>query len=483
MFNPGPIFLIIGALLATLGVAMMIPALVDLAQANNDWVVFAASSLVTTLVGLGLAQTGRGRPAILSSRQAVLMTVGAWTVLPAFAALPLLWSGATSTYTDAFFEAMSGITTTGATVISGLDDQPPGVLVWRSMLQWLGGLGVVVMAVSILPMLRVGGMQLFKTEAFDTPDKILPRATQISGSLIAVFSVFTLLCAMAYTAAGMTFFDAVNHAMTTVATGGYSTRDASIGHFQSGAVELIGIIFMILGSLPFLLYVQALQGRPMGLVRDSQVHVFLILLIAFSLLVALALDPLTAERGVLADLRVATFNVVSIMTGTGYASENYGQWGAMPVMVFLVLTLIGGCAGSTACGMKIFRVQVALKTVTQHVRRLAYPHGVFVMRYNGRPVDGSVVSAVMSFIFLYFLLIGVLAIALMAMDLDPLTAFSGAATAIANVGPGLGEVIGPDGNFSTLPDLAKWLMALAMLIGRLELFTVLVLILPRFWQR
>lgn len=221
----------------------------------------------------------------------------------------------------------------------------------------------------------------------------------------------------------------------------------------------------------------------MGLVRDSQVHVFLVLLIAFSLLIALALDPLTAERGVLADLRVATFNVVSIMTGTGYASENYGQWGAMPVMVFLVLTLIGGCAGSTACGMKIFRVQVALKTVSQHVRRLAYPHGVFVMRYNGRPVDGSVVSAVMSFIFLYFLLIGVLAVALMAMDLDPLTAFSGAATAIANVGPGLGDVIGPDGNFSPLPDLAKWLLALAMLVGRLELFTVLVLILPRFWQR
>ena len=303
MFNPGPIFLIIGALLATLGVAMMIPALVDLANANTDWVVFAASSLVTTLVGLGLAQTGRGRPAILSSRQAVLMTVGAWTVLPAFAALPLLWSGATPTYTDAFFEAMSGITTTGATVVSGLDDQPPGVLIWRSMLQWLGGLGVVVMAVSILPMLRVGGMQLFKTEAFDTPDKILPRATQISGSLIGVFSVFTLLCTMAYTAAGMTFFDAVNHAMTTVATGGYSTRDASIGYFQSGAVELIGIIFMILGSLPFLLYVQALQGRPMGLLRDSQVHVFLVLLIIFSLIIALSLDPLTAERGVIADLR------------------------------------------------------------------------------------------------------------------------------------------------------------------------------------
>ena len=280
----------------------------------------------------------------------------------------------------------------------------------------------------------------------------------------------------------MSFFDAVNHAMTTVATGGYSTRDASIGYFQSGSVELVGIVFMILGSLPFLLYVQALQGRPMGLVRDSQVRVFFVLLFAFSLLVALALDPLTAERGTAADLRTATFNVVSIMTGTGYASEDYGLWGAMPVTVFLVLTLIGGCAGSTACGMKVFRVQVALKTVSQHVRRLAYPHGVFVMRYNGRPVEGSVVSAVMSFIFLYFLLIGLLAVALMAMDLDALTAFSGAATAIANVGPGLGDVIGPAGNFSSLPDLAKWLLSLAMLIGRLELFTVLVLILPRFWR-
>lgn len=482
MFNTGPIFLIIGALLATLGVAMMIPALVDLATSNPDWIVFSTSSLVTTLVGLGLAQTGRGRPAILSSRQAVLMTVGAWTVLPAFAALPLLWSGATDNYTDAFFEAMSGITTTGATVINGLDDQPPGVLVWRSMLQWLGGLGVIVMAVSILPMLRVGGMQLFKTEAFDTPDKILPRATQISGSLIAVFSVFTIICALAYSSAGMTFFDAVNHAMTTVATGGFSTRDASVGFYESGSIEVIGIIFMIAGSLPFLLYVQAIQGQPMGLVKDSQVHVFLILTVGFTLLVALALDPLTADRGSLADLRTAAFNVISIMTGTGYASEDYGQWGAMPISIFLVLTLIGGCAGSTACGMKIFRVQVALKTVSQHVRRLAYPHGVFVMRYNGRAVDGSVVSAVMSFIFLYFLLIGLLAIALMGMNLDPMTAFSGAATAIANVGPGLGDIIGPSGNFSTMPDAAKWLLALGMLVGRLELFTVLVLILPRFWQ-
>ncbi|MBV6656267.1 MAG: TrkH family potassium uptake protein [Devosiaceae bacterium] len=482
MFDTGPIFLIIGTLLATLGVAMMIPALVDLAAANDDWVVFAAASLVTTLVGLGLTQTGSGRPATLSSRQAVLMTVGAWTVLPAFAALPLLWSEAVGSYTDAFFEAMSGITTTGATVITGLDEMPPGILIWRSMLQWLGGLGVVVMAVSILPMLRVGGMQLFKTEAFDTPDKILPRATQISGSLIGVFSVFTFLCALAYAAAGMAFEDAVNHAMTTVATGGFSTRDNSIAAFDSGAVEMVAIVFMILGSLPFLLYVQALQGRPLSLVRDSQVHVFLILLALFSLVIAAVLDPLTAETGALADLRTATFNVVSVMTGTGYASADYGAWGPLAITVFLTLTLIGGCAGSTACGMKVFRVQVALKTVSQHVRRLAYPHGVFVMRYNGRAVEGSVVSAVMSFIFLYFVLIGLLAIALMAMNLDPLTAFSGAATAIANVGPGLGEVIGPKGNFSTLPDAAKWALSGAMLIGRLELFTVLVLILPRFWR-
>lgn len=482
MISLSPIFLIVGALLATLGVAMMVPALVDLASANPDWLVFAAGSLVTTLVGLGLAQTGRGRPAILSSRQAILMTVAAWTVLPAFAALPLLWSGAVPSYTDAFFEAISGMTTTGSTVMAGLDTMPPGILLWRSMLQWLGGLGVLVMAVAVLPMLRVGGMQLFKAEAFDTPDKILPRATQIAGSLIAVFAGITLICAMSYAAAGMSTFDAINHAMTTVATGGFSTRDASLGHYDSGAIELVASLFMIMGSLPFLLYVQALRGKPMFLLRDSQVHAFFIILGLSTLSITLALHPLTPGRESWHNAREALFNATSLMTGTGFASEDYNGWGGYPAVVFILLTLIGGCAGSTACGMKVFRLQIALKTVTQHIRRLAFPHGVFVMRYNGRPVESSVVSAVMSFVFLYFALIGLLAAALMAMDLDAMTAFSGAATAISNVGPGLGPIIGPAGNFSSLPDLAKWLLALGMLIGRLELFTVLVLILPRFWQ-
>jgi len=339
------------------------------------------------------------------------------------------------------------------------------------------------MAVSVLPMLRVGGMQLFKTEAFDTPDKILPRATQISGSLIGVFTLFTVLCAFAYSAAGMTFFNAVNHAMTTVATGGFSTRDSSIGGFESPAIEWIASFFMIAGSLPFLLYVQALRGRFRPIAVDEQVRFFLLLVVLFSAMVTLSLHPETPERHAGHDIREAVFNVISIMTGTGYASEDYGQWGGLAPTTFLILTLIGGCAGSTACGMKIFRVQVAIKTVAQHIRRLAYPHGVFVLRFNGRAVEETVVSAVMSFIFLYFLLIGLLAVALMALGLDPMTAVSGAATAVANVGPGLGDIIGPSGNFSTLPDLAKWLLSFGMLIGRLELFTVLVFILPRFWQR
>lgn len=482
MLKFGPIFLIIGALLSTLGVAMMIPALVDLSAANEDWLVFVVSSLVTTAAGLLMTQSWRGKAATLSSREAVLMTVGAWTILPGFAALPLLFSGATPTYTDAFFEAMSGITTTGATVVSTLAEQPPGVLVWRSMLQWLGGLGVIVMAVAVMPMLRVGGMQLFKTEAFDTPDKILPRATQISGSLIAVFTTFTALCAFAYAAAGMSTFDAINHAMTTVATGGYSTHDQSIAFFNSAAIEWVAIVFMILGSLPFLLYVQAVQGRPIGLLTDSQIQTFMVLLVVFSVIVLFALNPLTEDTGLVSDFRTAAFNVVSIMTGTGYASADYGSWGSMPVVAFLILTLIGGCAGSTACGMKIFRVQVALKTVGQHIRRLAYPNGVFVMRYNRRALDESVASAVMTFIFLYFVLIALIAVALMVIGLDPLTAFSGSATAVANVGPGLGQIIGPSGNFADLPALAKWLLSFAMLVGRLELFTVLVLVLPRFWR-
>ena len=481
MIDHRPILLIIGVLLATLGLAMMLPALVDLASANPDWRIFTVSSLLTTMVGVSLWATSRGAVMELGLREAFIMTSGAWVVLAAFGALPIYWSGVVPSYTDAFFESMSGITTTGATVISGLDNAPPGVLFWRCLLQWLGGLGIIFMAIAVMPMLQVGGMQFFKTEGFDAADKILPRATQISGVMTLIFISITTACAFAYAAAGMTLFDAVSHAMTTVATGGYSTKDGSIGHFDSVAIDWIAVIFMCLGSLPFLLYIKTLQGRSLALFKDSQVHTFFALLVLFTLVIWAYEGLIGVHRGA-EGLRYAAFNVVSIMTGTGYATDDYNAWGTFSVSIFFMIMFIGGCTSSTSCGVKVFRFQIMFQDIRQHLNRIIYPNGIFVKTYNGRPLPDSVSAAVMSFFFLYLVSVTVLAVLLSLTGLDDLTALSGAATAISNVGPGLGKLIGPAGNFGELNEIAKWLLSAGMLLGRLELFTVLVLFMPKFWR-
>ncbi|MCC0028901.1 MAG: TrkH family potassium uptake protein [Brucellaceae bacterium] len=464
-----------------LGAAMFVPALVDFAASNDDWIVFLSCGLVTVLAGLTLAAANRGSPPGLSTRQALLMTVVAWLFLVFFGALPFLWSGVVPSFTDAFFESMSGLTTTGATIIVGLDYAPPGILFWRGLMQWLGGLGIIVMAVAVLPMLQIGGMQVFRAEAFDTPEKILPRATQISGSMTLVFVVLTAVCAGAYLIAGMAFDDAVIHAMTTVATGGFSTKDASLGHFDSAAIDIIAIVFMILGSIPFLLYVQTLQGRARPLLTDSQVRAFLVTL-GVSTLIAWAIAHLSGRHVDLEALRHAAFNVVSITTGTGYASTDYGLWGPHAVAFFFIIMFIGGCAGSTSCGIKIFRFQVLFAELKYHLKQTLYPNGVFVKKYNNRPLEERVTDAVMSFFFLYISAFVALAVALRLVGVDFVTAISGAGSAISNVGPGLGEIIGPAGNYKALSDPAKWLLSAGMLLGRLELFTVLVLFVPRFWR-
>ncbi len=477
-----PVLLVLGAIIAVIGAAMILPAIADLASGGEEWRVFARASAVTLLVGLGLWLTARGGQMGLSLRQAFVMTALVWIVGVAFGALPLYWSSIGLTYTDAFFESMSGLTTTGATVIADLEQASTGVLLWRAMLQWLGGLGIIVMAVAVLPMLQIGGMQLFRAEAFDTADKILPRATQISGALTSVYLIATLAGGIAYAAAGMTFMDAVYHAMTTVATGGFSSKNASIGSYNSAAIDTVSIAFMIIGSLPFILYYKAVQGRPGELWRDSQVRVFFIVLGALIFIMWFYVVASGTLTGTMA-LRHAAFNVTSIMTGTGYASTDYNAWGPFAIGFFLIMMFIGGCAGSTACSIKIFRYQVLFENIRQHINQLVYPSGIFVKRFNGRPIDDSVSVSVMNFFFLYVVIFGVLAVLLAMSGLDSLTAISGAATAICNVGPGLGTIIGPAGTFHALPDVSKWLLTAGMLVGRLEVFTVLVLFLPSFWAR
>ncbi|WP_421875468.1 TrkH family potassium uptake protein [Pacificispira sp.] len=481
MLDFRPVLLVNGILLVTLAAAMVLPAAVDLAVGNPDWRVFAAAAALTLFVGAMLALSNWARADALTVRQAFVMTTTTWCLLPAFAALPLAFSDLNLSYTDAFFEAMSGITTTGSTVIVGLDYAPPGILLWRSLLQWLGGVGIIVMAVSVLPMLQVGGMQLFRMEFAERVEKALPRAAQIGAWIAIIYLLLTLLCAALYWWAGMSGFDAINHAMTTVATGGFSTYDSSVGLFGSAKIEWIATVFMILGSLPFLLYLQALRGSPGALFRDSQVRWFFGFLLTAT---AIMIVYLVIEKNwTIADaVRFTSFNVTSVMTGTGYATQDFGSWGAFAMPLFFLLMFIGGCAGSTTCGIKIFRFQVLYATAKVQMRRLLRPHGVFIAYYNRKPIPESVEESVMSFFFLFMMIFALLACALGLMGLDFVTATSGAATAISNVGPGLGEVIGPAGTFASLPDQAKWLLSLGMLLGRLEIFTVLILLAPSFWR-
>lgn len=477
-----PILTIIGALTSTLGCAMLLPAIADAVVGHEDWRVFISTALITTMCGAGLWASSAGGTHTLNLRQAFLLTTLIWVVLTFFGALPIYWSDLNVSFTDAMFEAMSGITTTGATVIEGLDTSPPGILLWRGLLQWFGGLGIVVMAIAVLPMLQVGGMQMFKAEAFETPDKILPRAAQIAGGMTMIYCVLTAVCAGAYWFFGMGLFDAIVHAMTTVATGGFSTRDGSIESFHSSAIDYTAVLFMILGALPFALYLAMVQsGQWKRLWYDSQVRVFLGMILGVTILMMWVQTQIDLYHGEEA-FRHAVFSVVSVMTGTGYATVDYGKWGPFALTCFFFLTFIGGCTGSTSCGIKVFRFQVLARDLYQHVQQILFPHMVYVKRYNNRPLPDSVSTSVQSFVFLYLFSFVILSVALALSGLDTVTALSGAATAISNVGPGLGELIGPAGNFADLPDISKWLLTIGMLIGRLEILIVLVLFTPRFWR-
>ena len=460
---------------------MALPMAVDVWAGTDHWLTFAEAAILTMLSGMCLAfacsNAVRDR---LSVQQTFLLAVSVWAILPLFAALPFVFGATDASYTDAFFEAMSGMTTTGSTVLTGIDALPRGILLWRGMLQWFGGIGIIVVAMVFLPELRVGGMQIFKSEAFDTMGKVLPRAAQISSTISAIYCGFTIACAMAYGAAGMGPFDAIVHAMTTVSTGGFANYDASFGTFQ-GPHEYIATVFMLLAAMPFALYVQAVNGQTRPLLADAQVRGFLktvAVLVAVTAVTLVVVDDFGLERAI----RESLFNIASILTGTGFASVDYMGWGPFLVMLFFFVGLIGGCAGSTSCSIKIFRYQILLATIKAQIRRIHSPHGIFRPRYAGRPVSPDVLSSVMAFFVLFVVTMGAFSVALAMTGLDFVTSISGAATAVANIGPGLGPVIGPAGNFAPLSDVAKWLLCMAMLIGRLELMVVYVLFTARFWR-
>ncbi|MEN8836912.1 MAG: TrkH family potassium uptake protein [Celeribacter marinus] len=476
-----PVLYVIGVLVALLGLTMTVPMFVDIGFGRGEWQVFLKSGLITFVFGTALAiSTQNGQKQGLSIQQMFLLTTVIWLILPIFGGIPFMLAEMDASLTDAFFEAMSGMTTTGSTVFSGLDNLPEGILLWRSMLQWFGGVGIIVVAMVFLPELKVGGMQVFRSEAFDTDGKVLPRAGEIASRISVVYVVLTAACFSAYVLVGMGPFDAVNHALTTLSTGGFSTRDASFGAFQ-GPAEYVSSLFMILASLPFVRFVQLMAGTAKPMWRDTQIHAYLgvisVLVAAFSVY-RFVVDGDAFEHSI----REGLFNVTSIISGTGYASTDYQLWGAFPAVAFFFIGLVGGCAGSTACSVKVFRYQLLIASMTAQIRKIHSPHGVFTPRYQGQAVSEDVLSSVMAFFSFFIVSLGITAVLLAATGLDLVTAVSGAATAIACVGPGLGDIIGPSGNFSSLNDTAKWILAIAMLVGRLEVMSVFALFTIRFWR-
>ncbi|MFZ5962711.1 TrkH family potassium uptake protein [Thalassococcus sp. BH17M4-6] len=481
MFDLRPVAYVIGLLVAILGLTMLLPMLVDIAEGRGEWYVFAESSIITVTAGglIALASANAVREG-LSIQQTFLLTTSVWVALPLFGALPFVLGATEARFVDAFFEAMSGLTTTGSTVFTGLEDLPKGLLLWRGLLQWLGGIGIIVVAMVFLPELRVGGMQVFRSEAFETMGKILPRAAQIASSISTIYVSLTLACALAYIITGMNAFDASVHALTTVSTGGFSNYDASFGTF-SGPAEYVATVFMILAALPFVRYVQMLNGNNTALFSDSQVRTFIAIiavLVLVTVTVLLTVFPHHPEQA----LREALFNISSIITGTGYASVDYMLWGPLLIALFFFIGLIGGCAGSTACSVKVFRYQLLFASIKVQLRKIRAPHGIFTPRYDGRVVGHDVLSSVISFFVFFVVTLGIVSVALGMTGLDFITSVSGAATALANVGPGLGPQIGPAGNFQGLNDTAKWILTFSMLIGRLELLAVYAIFTVRFWR-
>lgn len=476
-----PVGYVIGLLVALLGAAMLVPLLVDLAEGRGQWLVFLQSAIITILGGTAIALAcSNGVREGLTIQQTFLLTSSLWLTLPLFGAIPFVLGATDARIVDAVFEAMSGMTTTGATVFNGLESLPKGILVWRGILQWLGGIGIIVVAMVFLPELRVGGMQIFKSESFETFGKILPRAGQIASQISGLYVLLTLLCALSYLYLGMNVFDASVHAMTTISTGGFANYDASFGVF-TGPLEYAASVFMILSALPFVRYVQLINGNPLALHRDTQVRAFLITItvLVLALVVLLKEGPLMASEQA---VREALFNVTSIMSGTGYSSVDYTRWGGFAVALFFFMGLIGGCAGSTTCSVKIFRFQILFASIRVQLRRIRSPHGIFTPRYDGRPISEDVLSSVLSFFVVFILTLGIVSVALSMTGLDFVTSVSGAATALANIGPGLGDVIGPAGNFAPLNDAAKWILIFAMFIGRLELMVVFVIFTVNFWK-
>ena len=478
MSNYKTVFFTLGILQIILGVSMFIPIIVQFFYSEIDSSFFG-SSIVTIIFGTLFFLSNLDHDKKLNLQQAFLLTALSWISIAIFGSLPFVFSSIELSITDSFFESMSGITTTGSTIISDLENAPKGLLLWRAILQWLGGIGIIVMAITLMPIMNVGGMQLFKISSNDSSEKILPKSKEIALRLIYIYSGLTGLCAITYWIFGMGKFDSLTHSMTTIATGGFSNYNESIGYFNSLPIEISSMFFIILGSIPFIAYIKFISGNKKIFLNDIQIKTFLKIIIFTVIILSIYLLFSNQENF---SLRSIFFNTISILSGTGYVNAEFDRWGSFPITLFLALMFIGGCAGSTACGVKIFRIQILYLFILNQLKKIIYPKGVFVIKYDQSAVDEKFIASIISFIYFYIVIFFILTTLLSLTGLDFITAISGAATSISNVGPGLGPIIGPNGDFSSLPDLSKWILTVGMILGRLELFAILVLFLPSFWK-
>ena len=481
MSNYKTVFFTLGVLQIILGISMIIPIVIQIIYGELDSS-FIGAGIITIIFGVLFFLANLDHDKKLNLQQAFLLTSLSWLSIAIFGSLPFAFSSLQLSITDSLFESMSGITTTGSTIIINLNDSPKGILLWRALLQWLGGIGIIVMAITLMPIMNVGGMQLFKISSNDASEKILPKSKEIALSLILIYSGLTFICSIFYKIFGMNYFDSITHAMTTIATGGFSNYNDSIGYFNSATIEITAIIFIILGSIPFIAYIKFLNGNKRIFISDSQIRTFIKIIIVSIIILFLYLAFQNKNLSEI-NLRSISFNVVSILTGTGYVTQQFDNWGNFPLIFFLILMFIGGCAGSTTCGIKIFRVQILYLFLVNQLKKIIYPRGIFVIKYDSNNVDDKFMSSIISFIYLYIIIFFVITALLSLSGLDFVTSISAAATSISNVGPGLGTIIGPNGNFSQLPDFSKWVLSFGMILGRLELFAILVLFLPSFWQK
>ena len=475
------VFFLIGILLTVLGVSMLAPYSLQLIFKEGGHS-FISASFITIFIGVLFILANLEKEFKLNLRQTFLFSSLAWVMVATFGSLPFLLSDQNFSFSEAFFESMSGITTTGATIISDLDNSPKSILLWRAIMQWLGGIGIVVMAITILPLLKVGGMQLFKMEGPDSTEKILPRTIEVATIIISTYIILTLLCSFFYWTFGMNIFDSVSHAMTTIATGGFSTHNESIGFFKSSNIEIVASIFIILGSIPFISYLKFAQGNRKIFFKDVQIRGLIYLLTISIIIMFLYLLLINYESSLFDKIRISSFNVISILSGTGYVTDDFGLWGKFSLIFFLLLMFIGGCAGSTACGIKIFRLQMLVLFLVNQIKKLFYPNSINIVKYNKQKITDEFLNSVIIFIFAFLFIFLIISLLLSLTGLDLLTSLSGAASAISNVGPGLGDIIGPNGNYKYIPDVSKWVLSFGMLLGRLELFAVLVLFFPSFWR-